>query len=85
MDFAAWRDRAQRFGPFLLLAGLAALGLAAWKYNWIEHLSDVDVLAEDLRRDDLLLRRDPDLAAISTDPEAVIDTLTILWTRGFEQ
>jgi AcrR family transcriptional regulator len=33
----------------------------------------------------LLLRRDPDLAAVSTDPEAVIDTLTTLWTRGFEQ
>ncbi len=53
MNFTAWRDRAQRFGPFVLLAGLAALGFAAWKFNWVEHLSDVDVLAEDLRRNDV--------------------------------
>ncbi len=51
MDLAVWRDRAQRIAPFILIGGLIALGLLAWKFNWVERMSDVDALAESLRRD----------------------------------
>jgi len=51
MSLATWRDRAQTLAPFILGVGLLALGLLAWKLGWFERMSDVDALAEDLRRD----------------------------------
>lgn len=53
MSWTAWRDRAQAVAPFVLLGGLLLLGLLAWKLGWFERMSDVDALAEDLRRDGL--------------------------------
>ena len=51
MSIAVWRDRAQTLAPFLLLGFLLLLGLLAWKFGWLEYMRDVDVLAEELRRD----------------------------------
>lgn len=51
MNIAAWRDRAQTIAPVVLIGGLLLLGLLAWKLGWFERMSDVDALANELRRD----------------------------------